>query len=73
MINLFYDCYCVLNKVYAEKAHIKQALPETPIEEKNRAATVKICYGVLDKDTELSYYVTSLTHKSPKLPVRTIL
>ncbi len=73
MINLFYDCYCVLNKVYAEKAYIKQALAETPIEEKNRAATVKICYGVLDKDTELSYYITSLTHKSPKLPVRTIL
>ena len=43
MLNLFYDCYTVLNKVYGEKAFIKQALSDTPIEEKNRAATTKIC------------------------------
>lgn len=73
MLNLFYDCYTVLNKVYGEKAFIKQALSDTPVEEKNRSAIVKICYGVLDKDAELSYYIRALTEKSPKLPVRTIL
>lgn len=73
MLNLFYDCYTVLNKVYGEKAFIKQALSDTPIEEKNRAATTKICYGVLDKDTELSYYISALAEKTPKLPVRTVL
>lgn len=73
MLNLFYDCYTVLNKVYGEKAFIKQALSDTVVEEKNRSAIVKICYGVLDKDAELSYYIRALTEKSPKLPVRTIL
>ncbi len=73
MVTLFYDCYSILNKVYGEKTFIKQAIADTPIEEKNRAATVKICYGVLDKDAELSYYISSLADKTPKLPVRTIL
>ena len=73
MINCFYDCYNILNKVYSEKAFIKQAISSTVIEEKNRALTVKICYGVLDKDIELTYYIGKLTQKSPKLAVRTIL
>lgn len=73
MINLFYDCYTILNKVYSDKAYIKQAITYTQIEEKNRASIVKICYGVLDKDIELSYYITYLAPKSPKLAIRTIL
>ncbi len=73
MLNCFYDCYRILNKVYSEKAFIKQALNDTEIEEKNRALTVKICYGVLDNDYELSYYIKTLCDKSPKLVVRTIL
>ena len=73
MINWFYDCYTVLNKVYSDKSFFKQALANTPIEEKNRALTVKTCYGVLDKDIELSYYISALTDKTPKLAIRTIL
>ena len=73
MVNYFYDCYVILNKVYSEKKFVKQAINDTFIEEANRAITVKICYGVLDKDTELSYYIKSLTEKTPKLAVRTIL
>ena len=73
MINYFYDCYSILNKVYSEKSFIKQAISSTFIEEKNRALTVKTCYGVLDKDIELSYYLSKLTEKSPKLVIRTIL
>ena len=73
MLNYFYDCYCILNKVYSEKAYIKQAINSTFIEEKNRALTVKTCYGVLDKDIELSYYISKFANKSPKLVVRTIL
>ncbi len=73
MVNWFYDCYSVLNKVYSDKAYFKQALNGTIIEEKNRALTVKTCYGVLDKDIELSYYIKTLAEKSPKLVVRTIL
>ena len=73
MVNYFYDCYTVLNKVYSEKTFIKQALSSTFIEEKNRALTVKTCYGVLDKDIELSYYLSALVDKNPKLVIRTIL
>ena len=73
MINYFYDCYQILNKVYSQNSYIKQAINGTFIEEKNRAIIVKTCYGVLDKDIELSYYIDYLTEKSPKLVIRTIL
>lgn len=73
MVNYFYDSYQILNKVYSEKKFVKQAINETFIEELNRSITVKICYGVLDKDIELSYYIKSLAPKTPKLVIRTIL
>ena len=73
MVNYFYDCYRILTKVYSEKKYIKQAINDEFIEEINRALIVKICYGVLDKDIELSYYIKSFTEKTPKLAVRTIL
>ena len=73
MLNCFYDCYTILNKVYRDNAYIKQAINSTPIEEKNRSLTVKICYGVLDKDIELSYYISTLAEKTPKSSIRTVL
>lgn len=73
MTNVLYDGYIILNKVYSEKTYIKQAINDTPSEPSNRAFTVKLCYGVLDKDIELSYYIKKLTDKTPKLPVRTVL
>ncbi|MBQ7339674.1 MAG: methyltransferase domain-containing protein [Clostridia bacterium] len=73
MINYIYDCYNILNKVYSDKTYLKQAINGTIIEEKNRALTIKTCYGVLDRDIELSYYIKKLTDKSPKLVIRTIL
>lgn len=73
MVNYLYDCYCILNKVYGEKAFLKQAINSTFIEEKNRALTIKTCYGLVEKDVELSYYLKRLCDKSPKLVIRTIL
>lgn len=73
MINYFYDSYVILNKVYSDKAFVKQAINSSIIEEKNRALTIKTVYGVLDKDIELSYYLSILAPKSPKLAIRTIL
>ena len=73
MINYFYDSYVILNKVYRERAFVKQAINSTLIEEKNRALTIKTVYGVLDKDIELSYYLGILAPKTPKLAIRTIL
>lgn len=73
MINALYDAYRVLFKVYSEGAFVKQAINDTPIEELNRAPTVKLCYGVLDKDIELSYYLSVLCDKNPKQAIRIIL
>ena len=65
MINYFYDCYQILNKVYSDKTFVKQAITQTPIEEKNRSATIKTVYGVLDKDIELSYYIKTFAECNP--------
>lgn len=73
MIDIFYDSYRVLTKVYSEGAFLKQALSDTFIEEKNRAHTTKICYGVLDRDIALDYDMNYLCDKRPKLAVRTVL
>ena len=73
MLNCFYDCYTILNKVYGEKAFLKQAINSTPLDSKSKTLTVKICYGVLDRDIELSYYISALTEKTPRLAIRTVL
>lgn len=73
MIILFYDCYRILGEVYKNGAFLKQAINSVEIEELNRAKTTKICYGVLDKDIELSYYVQKLCSKSPKSSVKILL
>ena len=72
MIN-FYDPYIVLSKVYSDGAYIQQALNSSAIELLSTKTTVKICYGVLDKDIELEYYISKLCEKSPKLKIKIIL
>ena len=72
MVTIFYDSYCILNKVYREGAFLKQAINDVPIEELNRPKTTKIVYGVLDRDIELNYYIDCLCQKRPK-PVIVIL
>lgn len=73
MTNPFYDPYAVLTKVYSAGAHLKIALAETPIEDLNRARTVKTVYGVLEHDRYLSYCIRSCCGKTPKSAVRTVL
>ncbi len=73
MVTLFYDCYRILTSVYSGGAFVKQAMSETPIDEKNRAHVTKICYGVLDKDITLDYQISVLCEKRPKQAVRTLL
>ncbi len=73
MLNYLYDCYTILNKVYSEKSFVKQAINSTIIEEKNRSLVVKTCYGVIERDIELSYYMEKLAPKTPKLAIRTLL
>ena len=73
MINLFYDCYCVLSNVYSDSAYLKQSLKEVKINEMNRAKIVKICYGVLDNDIFLDYMLSFCYDRQPKQKIRILL
>ena len=73
MTNPLADPYFILNKVYGGGAFLKQAIAETPIEEHNRARTVKIVYGVMENDIYLEHCIRAFAPKNPKLPVRIVL
>lgn len=73
MNNPFCDPYLILNKVYIGGKFLKQAIAETPVEPFNKARTVKICYGVLEKDIYLDWIISSNTEKPPKTSVKIIL
>ena len=67
------DPYLILTKVYRDGMYLKQAISETPIEPANKARTVKICYGVLEKDIYLEHILGANTKKAPKSSVKIIL
>ena len=71
--NPLYDPYCILMKVYGEKAYLKQAIADTYIEELYRARTVKAAYGVLENDEYFSFCIAHYAAKSPKQPMRVLL
>ena len=73
MTNPLTDPYFVLTKVYSGGKFIKQALSETAIEPLNKARTVAICYGVLEKDAYLNYIIAGNVSSSPKAAVKLIL
>ena len=73
MTNPLCDPYLVLTKVYSGGKYLKQAISETPIEPSNKAATVKICYGVLEKDIYLSHIISGNAARPPKSAIRLIL
>ena len=73
MTNPLVDPYLILSKVYKDGKYLKQAIAETPIEALCRAQTVKICYGVLEKDVYLGHIIGANAKKPPKSPVKIIL
>ena len=73
MTNPLVDPYLVLTKVYRDGKYLKQAIAETPIEPLNKGRTVKICYGVLEKDVYLEHIIGANVKKQPKSSVKTIL
>lgn len=73
MTNPLCDPYLILVKVYSGGKYLKQAISDTPIEPLNRARTVKIVYGVLDKDVYLNYIIEQNTKSAPKAAVKLIL
>ena len=73
MTNPLADPYFILAKVYSGGKYLKQAIAETPVEPLNKARTVRICYGVLEKDIYLSYIISGNAHSTPKAAIRLIL
>ena len=73
MTNPLVDPYLVLSKVNRDGKFLKQAIAETPIEPLNKARTVKICYGVLEKDIYLEHILRANVKKQPKSSVKTVL
>lgn len=73
MTNPLTDPFLILNKVYREGAYLKQAIASTPVEPLNKARTVKICYGVIERDLYLDAVISSNTQKPPRLSVKIIL
>ena len=71
--NPVYDPYLILTKIYSDGAHIKQAIADTYIEEQYRSRTVKIVYGVLEKDGYFDFCIRHYAPKAPKLAVRILL
>ncbi len=73
MNNPLTDPYLVLSKIYSGGKYLKQAIKETPLDPVNKAASVKIIYGVLEKDVYLDYIIGANAEKSPKTAVKIIL
>lgn len=73
MNNPLTDPYLILNKVYCEGKYLKQSIAETAVEPLNKARTVKICYGVLEKDIYLDYIIGANVQKAPKAAVKIII
>ena len=73
MTNPLVDPYLILVKVYSGGKFLKQAISETPIDPLNRARTVKICYGVLDKDVYLNWLIAENCTSTPKSAVKIVL
>ena len=73
MTNPLADPFLILSKVYKDGAYLKQAISSTPVEPLNKARTVKICYGVMEKDLWLDAVISSNTQKPPKQTVKIIL
>ncbi|MDE6441430.1 MAG: hypothetical protein K2L12_01590 [Clostridia bacterium] len=73
MTNPVCDPYLILVKVYQGGKYLKQAIAETPVEPLNKARTVKICYGVMEKDIYLTHIIGANTQKPPKSSVKIIL
>ncbi|MDE7168038.1 MAG: hypothetical protein K2O28_04235 [Clostridia bacterium] len=73
MTNPLCDPYLILTKVYKEGKFLKQSIAETPVEPLNKSRTVKICYGVLEKDGYLEHILGANAKKQPKSAVKIIL
>lgn len=73
MSNPLAEPYLVLTKVYSGGKYLKQAIADTPMALNSRAKTVKISYGVLEKDEFLTRVILKNARTKPKQSICVIL
>ena len=67
----FSNVYEILKKVYVDGEYVGDAMRILSSEDKS--IVTRIVYGVLERDTELDYYISKLTQKAPKKAICIIL
>ncbi len=61
----------ILKKVYVDGEYVGDAM--RILGEEDKSIVTRIVYGVLERDTELDYYIRNLTQKAPKKVISVIL
>lgn len=72
-MNGLIQAYEVLAKIYKEDAFSSIELNKRVVGANNQAVVTRLVYGVLQKDTELEYYINSLTAKKPNKTISVLL
>ncbi len=67
----FKKAYDILYKVYVDGEYVGDSMRLLSGEDK--AIVTRLVYGVLERETELQYYISSMTRKTPKKPIGIIL
>ena len=71
-MSYFLDAYKALKSIYSEGKYLSDAIQNIPNGE-DKALTVRIVYGVVERDVTLNYYIGQLTKKPPKLAIKLVL
>lgn len=66
----FSQAYSVLRKVYGEGAYVSEVITRDKVED---GFSVRLSYGVIERDYELSEIISALCVRAPKQPVKIIL
>jgi len=66
------DAYQALSAIYRDGAYIRAVLDGVP-ESRDKALTVRIVYGVCERDYELEYIVNALSANAPKPTIKLLL
>ncbi len=72
-MNGFAIAYDILAKIYKEDAFSSIELNKRIAGASNQAIVTRLVYGVLQKDTELEYYLSKFTQKRPNKSVAVLL
>lgn len=72
-MNGFAFAYDILAKIYKEDAFSSIELNKRVTGASNQAVVTRLVYGVLQKDTELEYYISKFTQKRPNKSVAVLL